>query len=101
MTGGVALASAVGRAPVATDYRPLAWDADSLTFAVREPFPTRSSQATLVYGSVTRSEPLKLRSRMPEHGVIFSDGMEADFLRFTAGVEATISVASTQGRLVI
>lgn len=41
-----------------------------------------------------------LRSRMPDHGVILSDGMESDFLRFTAGVEATISVATTVGRLV-
>ncbi len=101
VTGGVALASAVAEVTAATHYRPLAWDAENLTFAVREPFPTRSSQATIVYGSVTRAEPLKLRSRMPEHGVIFSDGMEADFLRFTAGVEATISVAAARGCLVI
>jgi NAD kinase len=101
VTGGMALSGAVGRVPVATEYQPLAWDADRLTFAVREPFPTRSSQATLVYGSVTKAQPLKLRSRMPDHGVIFSDGMEADFLRFTAGVEATIRVAATQGRLVV
>jgi len=33
--------------------------------------------------------------------VIFSDGMEADYLRFTAGMEATISVAATQGRLAV
>jgi hypothetical protein len=38
---------------------------------------------------------------MPEHGVIFSDGMEADFLRFTAGMEATIGLARAQGQLVL
>ncbi len=82
-------------------YTPQAWDAQALTFAVREPFPSRSSQAALVYGSVTRERPLKLRSRMPENGVIFSDGIEADFLRFAAGVEATVGLAAVSGRLVV
>lgn len=100
MTGSMALAAASG-ARTGGEYKPMSWDAQQLTFAVREPFPTRRSQATLVYGQVTKSRPLVLRSRMPEHGVIFSDGMEADFLRFTAGVEVTVSVAQTQGVLVV
>jgi len=33
--------------------------------------------------------------------VIFSDGMEADFLRFTAGVEATIKVSADAGQLAV
>jgi hypothetical protein len=37
---------------------------------------------------------------MPERGVIFSDGIEADFLEFNSGSKATISVAERQGRLV-
>ena len=37
---------------------------------------------------------------MPDNGVIFSDGIEADFLRFTAGVEATITLAQASGQLV-
>lgn len=102
MTGSLALAAAVGRADAASGagWRPMPWDTPQLTFAVREPFPTRQSQATLVYGGITRERPLRIRSWMPEHGVIFSDGMESDFLRFTAGVEATIGVAATAGRLV-
>jgi NAD kinase len=100
MTGSLALAAAVGRPSTGPGWQPTPWDAPTLTFAVREPFPTRQSQATLVYGGITRDRPLHLRSRMPDHGVIFSDGMESDFLRFTAGVEATISVASAVGRLV-
>src|SRR5256885_11072730 len=32
------------------DYQPFAWDAPRLDFAVREPFPSRSSTAELVYG---------------------------------------------------
>ena len=86
-------------ARVAGGYRPQAWDADQLTFAVREPFPSKTSTTRLIYGNVTARQPLKLRSRMPDHGVIFSDGMEADFLRFTAGMEATISIAETRGCL--
>lgn len=101
VTGSLALAEAMGRKGNRTGYQPTAWNADRLTFAVREPFPTRSSQATLVYGSVTSAQPLRLRSRMPEHGVIFSDGMEADFLRFTAGLEANIGLARVQGQLVL
>lgn len=78
-----------------------AWDAQQLTFAVREPFPSKSSQAELVYGHVTASRPLRLRSRMPENGVIFSDGIESDFLRFTAGLQATVTLARESGHLVV
>ncbi len=99
MTGSMALATAAG-AKGRGGYRPSDWDADQLTFAVREPFQTQRTQVGLVYGHVTKSEPLILRSRMPEHGVIFSDGMEADFIRFTAGIEVTVSVAETRGMLV-
>ena len=87
-----------GRAPA---FEPQAWDAQQLTFAVREPFPSRASQAGLVFGTVTRKQPLTLRSRMPEQGVIFSDGIEADFLRFTAGLQATVTLAATTGQLVV
>lgn len=82
-------------------YDAQAWDAQQLTFAVREPFPSRASQTELVFGMVTRNQPLKLRSRMPENGVIFSDGIETDFLRFTAGLEATVTLASRMGQLAV
>jgi len=80
-------------------YEAQAWDAEELTFAVREPFQSKASQASLTFGPVTREQPLKLRSSMPDHGVIFSDGIEADFLRFTAGIEATVTVAQAKGML--
>jgi hypothetical protein len=41
-----------------------------------------------------------VRSLMAENGVIFSDGVESDFLEFTSGVTATISVADRVGQLV-
>lgn len=31
---------------------------------------------------------------------IFSDGIEPDLLRFTAGMEATVSISPVHGRLV-
>jgi NAD kinase len=77
-----------------------AWDADHLQFTVREPFPSRTTQVELVFGQVTDSEPLQLVSQMAGYGVIFSDGIEADFLEFNAGMTATISVAERYGQLV-
>lgn len=103
VTGAAAIARLAGMsdasAPVPA-YAPLPWDASSLEFAVREPFPSRASQTSLVYGHFGNDEPLRIRSRMPENGVIFSDGVESDFLRFTAGMMATVSVSPVQGRLV-
>ena len=66
---------------------------------VREPFPSKASATSLVFGRVGEDAPLRIRSRMPDSGVIFSDGIEADFLRFTAGMEATITLARSEGRL--
>lgn len=84
----------------AEPYRPLAWDSPRLRFAVREPFPSVSTGASLVYGDVDAAHPLVLRSRMAENGVIFSDGLENDYLQFNAGITATITVDERQGRLV-
>lgn len=100
VTGSVAIATSLGLKAGGFEHTPSPWDAPTLEFAVREPFPSRASQTSLVYGKFAGDAPLHVRSRMPEHGVIFSDGVESDFLRFTAGMEATISVAKVKGRLV-
>lgn len=78
----------------------LAWDVGYLYYSVREPFPSKTSGTNLVFGKVSENLPLKIQSHMPENGVIFSDGIESDFLQFNAGVEATISVAEKKGHLV-
>ncbi|WP_020178441.1 hypothetical protein [Methylopila sp. M107] len=78
-----------------------AWDAAHLYFTVREPFPSRSSQATVVFGEIARAAPIRIVSQMPDYGVIFSDGVEADFLQFNSGMEATIGVADRSGTLVL
>jgi NAD kinase len=77
------------------------WDADYLRFTVREPFPTRNTGATLVFGKVTAREPLILVSQMAENGVIFSDGIEKDFVEFNSGTKAVITVAERKGILVV
>jgi len=81
--------------------RKLEWNIDYLYFSVREPFPSRTSKTDIVFGKVTNGCPLKILSQMPENGVIFSDGIESDYLQFNSGIEATITVAEKKGHLVI
>ena len=78
-----------------------AWDARQLCYAVREPWPSRSTGASLVFGRITPAQPLRIVSQMPDDGVIFSDGMEEDALVFTAGLTATIRLAEHRGRLIV
>ena len=101
VTGALAIAGAYGSTSAPVPYAPSAWDCGELRFAVREPFPSLRSQTSLVCGRLTPSEPLLIRSLMPETGVIFSDGIEADRLDFNSGAEAQITVAERQGRLVV
>ena len=68
-------------------------------FSVREPFPSRNSSTELVFGQITQAQPLRILSEMTENGVIFSDGIESDYLVFSSGIEATIFPAAQKGRL--
>lgn len=77
------------------------WDAPYLYFSVREPFPSRTTAANLVFGQIHSKQQLHIVSQMPEDGVIFSDGVEQDFLEFNSGVEAIIGLAEKRGRLVV
>jgi NAD kinase len=77
------------------------WGADYLYFTVREPFPSKTSAASLVFGQVSAKTPLVIDSLMPERGVIFSDGIEADFLEFNSGAKAEITTAERKGLLVV
>jgi hypothetical protein len=98
-----------GRIPASSDGKQLprvaeggfAWDSSQLCFVVREPFPSLTTQAGLVFGRITARQPLVLTSQMPENGVIFSDGIEADFLEFRSGTVATVAIAERSGRLVV
>lgn len=44
---------------------------------------------------------LVVESLMPMNGIIFSDGIEADFLKFNAGNIATIGIAKEKANLVM
>ena len=68
---------------------------------MREPFPSKTTQTGIVFGRVTARLPLVIESQMPEHGVIFSDGIESDFLEFRSGVRATITPADRHGLLIV
>ena len=54
-----------------------------------------------MFGRVTSETPLVLESRMPENGVIFSDGIEKDYLEFNSGTQAVITVAEKKGALIL
>lgn len=90
-----------GRRAQATVAAPkFPWDSQHLFFTVREPFPSKTSSATLVFGQISANDPLRIESHMAERGVIFSDGIEADFLEFNAGTQAVIGLADRRGLLV-
>jgi NAD kinase len=102
LAGATGIAAAVSGKPAqARKERSFGWDADYLYFSVREPWPSKNSAADITFGKITPDNPLRLWSQMPENGIIFSDGIEADFLQFTAGTQATIGVAPKKGHLVL
>lgn len=79
----------------------LDWEDRRLLWAVREPFVSKHSRADLVAGVLPEGQTLVLESMMPDAGVIFSDGIESDFLQFTSGTIARIGVAKQSARLVV
>jgi NAD kinase len=79
----------------------LAWSDERLVFSVREPFPSKTTGTSIVHGIVTPEAPLVVTSQMGTNGVIFSDGVESDYLAFNHGAVATISVAPGKARLVV
>ena len=94
------LQAAFGPTPAPLTVPRLDWAAEELLFVVREPFVSKTSGASLVCGAITAETPLVLESQMPEGGVIFSDGVENDFLAFNAGATATIGLAPRKTQLV-
>lgn len=66
---------------------------DELVFTVREPFKSVSTQTSIGFGQIMPGEMLTIESKMTDNGVIFSDGIESDFLQFNAGKTVTITIA--------
>jgi NAD kinase len=77
------------------------WEDRRLVWVVREPFRSKLSGAELVAGFLGQEQELIIESLMPSNGVIFSDGVEADFLEFTSGTIARIGISPQRARLVI
>jgi NAD kinase len=75
------------------------WDTNELIFVVREPFQSKHSSTGISAGRIRQGEKLMIESRMPTHGVIFSDGIEADYIRFNSGTKVEIGTASQKAVL--
>lgn len=77
------------------------WESEHLYFSVREPFVSKTSSAELVFGRLDRGQQLEVTSRMALGGVIFSDGIESDFLNFNNGAIARIGLAERKVKLIV
>jgi NAD kinase len=74
---------------------------NELLFAVREPFESIRTQTGITAGRIKNSNALTIESLMPANGVIFSDGIETDFLKFNSGSIATIDIAKETAKIVV
>lgn len=77
----------------------LSWDANKLIFIVREPFLSKTSEVNLGFGAIDSNNLLKIESHMSTGGVIFSDGIESDYLNFNAGAVVSISIANDKANI--
>lgn len=76
------------------------WEDDKLIFIVREPFRSKYSQISLSAGTITDDTRLHIESLMPSKGVIFSDGIESDFLNFNSGSIVEIGIAKQKAMII-
>lgn len=73
---------------------------NQLLFAVREPFKSIRTKIGITAGEIQNSNKLFIESLMPSNGIIFSDGIETDFLDFNSGATAEIGLAKEKAVLV-
>lgn len=74
---------------------------ERLAFYVREAFPSVATGTRLTSGLIGKGQVLEIQSELNEGGVIFGDGIEADYLAFNWGMRATFSVAPQKLALVL
>lgn len=74
---------------------------NELLFAVREPFKSIRTQIGITSGVIRQQNTLTIESLMPTNGVIFSDGVETDFLKFNSGSIAEIGIAKETAKIVL
>lgn len=79
----------------------LPWDTNALVFAVREPFPSKTTGTNITFGTITNDTPVEVTSYMADSGVVFSDGIESDYLRFNAGTSVIIRPAARKTRILV
>ncbi len=77
------------------------WDSSYLHFCVREPWSSKISGSNVIYGRINSNETLEVESQMPERGVIFSDGIEKDFVEFRSGTVARIFLSERKTTIVV
>lgn len=80
--------------------RPILKD-NELLFTVREPFQSIRTQTGITAGIIKGQNHLTIESLMPTGGIIFSDGIESDFLKFNSGAIATIGIAGETAKIVM
>lgn len=97
------MASGIASFTGSTPIKPvrLAWEDPRLLFIVREPFISRHSAANIVAGVVDRGQTFTVESLMPSGGVIFSDGVESDYLQFNSGSQVVVRAAKEAAHLVV
>lgn len=104
VTGAAAIAKGVVqkdlKIPAPAQYK-LDGASEELYFTVREPFTSRTSRATIVFGRLRSGEQLHVTSQMPGYGVIFSDGIESDYVAFNSGAIAKIGLSSRKAHLIV
>jgi NAD kinase len=69
------------------------WESNTLCFSVREPFVSKTTNADLVFGRIDDGQTLEITSQMPQNGVIFSDGIETDYVAFNSGAKVRVTLA--------
>jgi len=77
------------------------WESRYLYFSVREPFISKTSRADTVFGKIEDGESLEIVSNMPQNGVVFSDGIESDYVDFSSGMKASIGLADRSLSLIV
>ncbi len=101
LAGAKGIAQEQNWAEITLDSNKFDWASNYLCYNVREPFPSKVTGVSKVFGKISMNNKIVVTSLMPHNGVIFSDGVESDFIEFNSGTKATISVADKKGYLVI
>ena len=82
-----------GKVIAPPDNGRLKWNMDHLLYAVLAPFLSKITGTSPVFGTITHQQPMAITSHMSDNGVIFSDEIEFDYLKFNASDTVTIGLS--------